>query len=188
MRKIHNCLEVKTVLELECRKVGEGDIFPCVLHKGKESYMKWYRELNAVACINPNCSCYQQVYTPLDLLQVLGGRTKTEAKELAELLLIEELEEYRREARGGDKYEEEEDLKPFVLSEGARDFLIQLSKYLERTGSPKFKKKDVFMALDIKKRTLNYYLKILQEPGYIEVMGGNRHIGYIYEFVRLPED
>ena len=166
----------------------DGDIFPCALHKGKEAYMKWYRELNAVACINPNCSCYQQVYTPLDLLQVLGDRNKTEAKQLAEELLIEELEAYRREARGGDTYEEEEDLKPFVLSEGAREFLVELSEYVERTGNPKFKRKDIFMALDINKSTLKYYLKILLEPGYIEMVGGNRHIGYIYEFVRLPED
>ena len=66
MRKIQKCLEIQRALELEGIQIGEDKLLPCPLHKGKDSYMKWYEELNAVACVNPDCSCYQQVYSPFN--------------------------------------------------------------------------------------------------------------------------
>lgn len=189
MRKIQKCLEIQRALELEGIQIGEDKLLPCPLHKGKDSYMKWYEELNAVACVNPDCSCYQQVYSPIDLLQVLGGRTKTEAKKVAEMLLIEELEEYRRKARNIDKYEEDEPLepKPFVLTEGARKFLKELDELLKRFGRTTFMKREAYEGLEINERTLKYYLRTLQKPGYIEVREGNRHRGYVYDLMWLPE-
>jgi len=188
-KKIQDCLQVKQVLELMEIGIQEDESLACPLHEEEGARMKWYKELNAVACMNPRCIHYQQVFPAMELLQAVQGGKKQEATTLAEELLIKELEEYRAAER-----EEEaaiaasKEPKEFVLSKQGREFLLDLKIYLSEKGEDVFKKQEVYKAIKINEGNLKYYLKRMQEPGYIRIVGGSRYNGFTYELVKLPDD
>ena len=188
-KKIQECLKVEQVLTLSKIEIGEDETLLCPLHNDKKSMMKHYKELNAVACMNPDCAYYQQVFNAMDLLQAVQGGKKQDATALAEELLIQELEGYRarKEPVVLPIVKQEEETAPHQLTEGEKEFLLDVKIFLSEKQEEVFTKKELDMCLDLNESTMKRYLRVLQEPGYIGVVGGSRYKGFVYELVRLPE-
>ena len=193
-RNLQKHLEMRQVLRLEELRIGDSDLFRCPFHHKdeEEAQIKWYKELNAVACINPSCSCYQQVYSPIEVLQKLGAANKRKAVLIAEELLIEELQDYRRTARhqaallselGGIGAEEK-------LSGAAWSFLQEVQNYVapQEEEVVVFNQRELDKVLDMHPASIEYYLFKLEKLGYIESHGGDEQVGYKFELFRVPEE
>jgi hypothetical protein len=74
------------------------------------------------------------------------------------------------------------------LSGPCRDFLEQLKKHLKEKNRRSFYKADVRAFMRINPNNVKYYLRQLQQYGYIRIIGGDRYSkGYEYEIANMQE-
>ena len=127
-KKLVELFTAKEALSHSMIEVDENGMCACPFHRGKdwknaEKVMKHYEELNAVACLNPKCVHYRQVFKPVDLVAGLMSASGPELELFAEDVLIRELEAYR--ATGIEpKYpteEEEEEMYRKLMEESEQE-------------------------------------------------------------------
>lgn len=192
-RKLQKHLEMRQVLTIDELRIGESNMLKCPFHhhSNEQAQMRWYEELNAVACMNPTCSRYQKVYSPIDMLQQFGDGNRRKATATAEEILIEELQEYRREAKHQAALLAElgRPLKGKKLPTDLLDFFKVLQSYLEEQEEQTivFHQKRLYEELDIHVASIEYYLFKLEKLGYIERLSGDEYNGYEFEVFKVPE-
>ena len=99
-KRLVDSFTAKEALRQSRIEVDENGMCACPFHRGRdwknaEKVMKYYEELNAVACLNPKCIHYQEVFKPVDLMAGLFSSPRPTLEIFAEELLIMELEAYR---------------------------------------------------------------------------------------------
>ena len=121
-RKLIESFTVKEALKRSAIEVDETGMSLCPFHREEGNVMKHYEELNATACLNPDCVHYRKIFEPIDLVSHLFSSPIVEIKAFAEELVIRELEAYR--ATGIEPIyptEEEEDYEHQMYGERLRE-------------------------------------------------------------------
>ena len=121
-KKLVELFTAKEALSHSMIEVDEKGMCACPFHRGEDreevkKVMKHYKELNAVACLNPKCVHYQELFRPIDLMASLMPVPRPTLELFAEEMLIRELEAYR--ATG---------IEPIYLTEEEEEELYRLKK------------------------------------------------------------
>ena len=121
-KKLIDSFTAEEALRHSMIEVDENGMCACPFHRGEnwreaEKVMKHYKELNAVACLNPKCVHYQELFRPVDLMAGLMSAPRPTLELFAEEMLIRELEAYR--ATG---------IEPIYLTEEEEEELYRLKK------------------------------------------------------------
>jgi hypothetical protein len=180
-QELERYLEINRILSHHKIEVNESGLMSCPFHPNTEKNMKLYEELNGVACMKKSCSNYRKLFAAFEIMKKLQGVEKEEALSYGKKLLLEELELLR-----GEKEVIEESPKTIEyigLSEGGKEFLEELKKYMEESSQKIFTSKEVGKYFRIARSTLKKYLQQFRTNELIEIRGGDQYNGYDYALI-----